>query len=136
MIQALESLWFFVHILKLIFLLLLWDRMATLLFPKLWKNCTISFSYYFQYNYMIFWYISSQNDHFYTKQLSLKNPSSLCIFMCMNPSFVPLSVQINLLFSHSSWFSPRIWPKSVVDYLIWTLINRSNVFIASLVPGL
>ena len=44
---------------------------STSLFPKLRKNCVVSFSYYFQFNYTIIRYILSHNDPLYTKQ-SLK----------------------------------------------------------------
>jgi hypothetical protein len=45
---------------------------STSLFPKLRKNCVVSFSYYFQFNYTIIRYILSHNDPLYTKQ-SLKH---------------------------------------------------------------
>ena len=49
---------------------------------KLRTNCTISFNFYFQFNNKLIWYyISSKNNHFYTKQLIEENPSSIYIHL-------------------------------------------------------
>jgi hypothetical protein len=48
---------------------------------ELRNNCIVSFSCYFQFNYKIILFISSQNGPFYTKQTFLKNPSSICILI-------------------------------------------------------